>query len=70
MSRVKFLASGRTHEFHGAKEQKWWQDRIHERGLRYEIEKEGRDTYIIVDDRGDPFFTKATALGTRLTTKG
>ena len=56
MSRVKFLASGRTHDFHSKKEQIWWEDRIRERGLKYSIETDGRDTYINVDDRGDPFF--------------
>lgn len=56
MSRVKFLASGRTHEFRGEKERRWWEERITERGLKYELSKDGKDINIIVDDRGDPFF--------------
>ena len=55
MSRVIFLASGVSHEFRGDKERRWWEERIMQRGLRYELNKDGRDTNIIVDDRGDPF---------------
>ena len=62
MSRVVFLASGRSYDLRSEKDRQWWQTRIAERGLRYAIEKDGRDTNIIVDDRGDPFFEKAKAL--------
>ena len=57
MNRVKFMASGRTFDSHGQKTLEWWEARITERGYEYELNKDGRDVNIIVDDRADPFFT-------------
>lgn len=57
MNRVKFLASGRTINSYGETTFEWWKARIAERGYDFEVNKDGRDMSIIVDDREDPFFT-------------
>ena len=56
MSRIKFMASGMSYEFRGKKELELWKSRILNYGLNHEIQYEGNDVFIIVDDRGDPFF--------------
>jgi len=63
MSRIRFMGSDRVHEIRSTKERMWWLARIEERGLSYEYNKDGRDINIIVDDRGDPFFSKQKPSG-------
>jgi hypothetical protein len=45
-----------SYQIRKEKDMIWWQNRIKERGLNYQINIDGRDKNIIVDDRGDPFF--------------
>lgn len=56
MNRITFLASGQAYEYVSDKEFANWQNRCNNYGYPFQIEMDGRNRYLLINDNANPFF--------------